>query len=251
MPRTFLLEEDKGFEEHFNNNKNKRKDQMYVLKNYKQRQEGIKLTRDLKEIQEGVDNGWYLVQDYVYDPYIIANRKINFRYYLLIVCQNNKMDAYVFDDGFVYYTPEFYDDKSDKFDKHITTGYVDRKIYDENPLTLQDFRKYLEEKEDGLSQVWDNSALTLLTNVMKALDGEICNNPKLKPYLRFQLFGCDLAPNKNLGAKLMEINKGPDINPKDKRDGKVKTKLQEDILYIIEQKTHEGTNFEKIYEKKY
>ena len=35
---------------------------------------------DLKEIQEGVDNGWYLVQDYVYDPYIIANRKINFRY---------------------------------------------------------------------------------------------------------------------------------------------------------------------------
>jgi hypothetical protein len=247
MPRTYLLEEDKGFEEHFKNNKNKRSDQMYVLKNYKQRQEGIKLTRNLQEIQDGVKNGWFLVQDYVYNPYIIANRKINFRYYLLIVCHNNNIDAYVFDDGFVYYTPEFYDDKSDSFDKHITTGYIDRKVYDENPLTLQDFRKHLENKKPGSSQIWDASALGLLKNVMKALDGEICNNEKLHPYLRFQLFGCDLAPDKNLGVKLMEINKGPDIGAKDERDKKVKKKLQEDILYIIENKTSEGTHFTKIY----
>ena len=51
---------------------------MYVLKNYAQRQEGIKLTRDLDEILDGYKNGWYLAQDYLYKPYLINKRKINF-----------------------------------------------------------------------------------------------------------------------------------------------------------------------------
>jgi len=31
--------------------------------------------------------------------------------------------------------------------KLITTGYIDRKVYEVNPLTLQDFRDYLESKK--------------------------------------------------------------------------------------------------------
>jgi hypothetical protein len=93
MPATFLLENEKDvkeFPKHFEENKKKRNNQLYILKNYEQRQQGLKLTRDLKEIMEGLKNGWYLVQDYIYNPFLINGHKINMRYYLLIICRNNK-----------------------------------------------------------------------------------------------------------------------------------------------------------------
>ena len=45
--------------------------------------------------------------------------------------------------GFVYYTPKKYSNESLHFDHNITTGYIDRKIYEENPLTLKDFYDHL------------------------------------------------------------------------------------------------------------
>ncbi len=237
MPSTFLLENKADlneFPKHYETNKTKRPDQIYVLKNYAQRQEGIKLTRDKKEIMDGLKDGWYLVQDYVYNPYIISKRKINFRYYLLVVCVNGKIEGYIHKDGFLYYTPDFYDEHDMAFNKHITTGYIDRKVYQENPLTLQDFRDHLDKKQNGLSKVWDASAENLMNKVMVAISKKICKNKKLGNHVRFQLFGCDLAPDANLGVKLMEINKGPDLDAKDERDKQVKLQVQRDIFKIID-----------------
>lgn len=271
MPRTFLLQNEKDmkeFEYHYDNNLKIRQDHMYVLKNYAQRQEGIKLTRDKQEIMNGLSKGWYLVQDYVYDPFIIAKRKINFRYYLLITCYQGKTEAYVHKDGFLYYTPEFYDEYDINSKKHITTGYIDRSVYAVNPLTLQDFRDYLEcenrvestnntkwkclsDKKTGLSKKWDDSVLKLMEGVMSAINDKICKNPNLCNQYRFQLFGCDVAPDSKLNAKLMEINKGPDLNAKDGRDREVKLSVQRDMFKIIDpevnlQKSLEETRFVKL-----
>jgi hypothetical protein len=253
MPRTFLLEREKDIKEltnHFKANKEKRCDQMYVLKNYKQRQEGIKLTRDLDEILDGLKHGWYLVQDYVYNPYIIDNRKINFRYYMLVTCHEGKINAYIHKDGFLYYTPEYYDAHDMSFNKHITTGYIDRKVYEVNPLTLKDFRKYLESKDKGSSKVWDKSVETLMGGVMSAISKKICKNKKLDNHFKFQLFGCDVAPDNKLGCTLMEINKGPDLDAKDERDKKVKLQVQRDIFRIVDpvnEKEPNKTRFVKIF----
>ena len=65
--------------------------------------------------------------------------------------------------------------------------------------------------------------------------------------LRFQLFGCDVAPDSKLGCKLMEINKGPDMNAKDERDKQVKTTVQTDIFNIVEDNNLSKTNFIKIF----
>lgn len=239
MPNTFLLEnaEDlKNFPTHYKNNKYKRNDQLYVLKNYEQRQEGIKLTRDLDYIMNGLDNGWYLVQDYIYNPYLINGHKINLRYYLLIICTEGKINSYVHKDGFVYYTPEKYNEYDITFNKHITTGYVDRKMYDENPLTLDNFRDHLDSIQPHSSQLWNDNLLELMKKLMKALNKKICKNPKLNNHVRFQLFGCDLAPSNNLDATLIEINKGPDLDSKDERDKKVKMQVLNDIFKIIDSK---------------
>jgi hypothetical protein len=253
MPESYLLDKEqdlKAFSVKFNENKIKNPNQMYVLKNYAQRQEGLKLTRNHDEIIKGINDGWYLAQEYKYDPYIIDKRKINFRYYLLIVCKNNTIEGYIHKDGFLYYTPDFYDANDMAFNKHITTGYIDRAIYDKNPLTLEDFRIHLDSIGCGLRQRWDFSAENLMNKIMEAVSKKICKNKKLDNHVRFQLFGCDIAPTSNLEASLMEINKGPDLGAKDKRDMQVKLKVQKDIFTIVDPNENDcitNTRFVRIY----
>ena len=249
MPTTYLLEDKDdiiNFPKHFEENKKIRPNHMYVLKNYEQRQEGIKLTRDLKEILEGLKQGWYLAQDYLYNPFIISKRKINFRYYLLITCINGQIEAYSHNDGFVYYTPDFYDENDMDSKKHITTGYIDRKIYEENALTLEDFREHLDKTDKNLRNIWNKNAENLLKNVMLALSPNICKNKKLNHHIRFELFGCDIAPTNTLKARLMEINKGPDMNAKDDRDKLVKLTVQRDIIKIINNNDNDNNKFIKL-----
>lgn len=242
MPATFLLNDKNDlaeFPKYFKDinlqrkSKGHKSDQMYVLKNYAQRQEGIKLTRDLNEILNGMKDGWYLAQEYLYNPFLINKRKTNFRYYLLVICYNNRIKGYIHKDGFVYYTPEFYDPDDIAFDKHITTGYIDRKVYDVNPLTLDDFRDHLDSLGYS-SELWNKNVNELMNKVMNAISKKICKNKKLDGNLRFQLFGCDLAPTADLGVKLMEINKGPDLGAKDERDKKIKFGVQKDIFTVID-----------------
>jgi len=253
MPDSYLLDKEqdlKAFSVKFHENKIKNPNQMYVLKNYAQRQEGLKLTRDHDEIIKGINDGWYLAQEYKYDPYIIDKRKINFRYYLLIVCKDNTIEAYIHKDGFLYYTPDFYDANDMAFNKHITTGYVDRAIYEKNPLTLEDFRLYLDSIGCGLRQRWDFSAENLMNKVMEAISKKICKNKKLDNHVRFQLFGCDIAPTSKLEASLMEINKGPDLSAKDDRDMQVKLKVQKDIFTIVDPNENDcitNTRFVRIF----
>jgi hypothetical protein len=249
MPQTFLLDDDKDLEEikkHHQENSKKRPGHMYVLKNYAQRQEGLKIVQKYKDIMEGYKNGFFLVQDYLYNPFLISNRKVNFRYYTLITCKNGKIEGYIHKNGFVYYTPEYYDDEDPSFDKHITTGYIDRKIYDENPLTLDDFNDHLEEVKKGLSKKWINSVNILMHQIIKAISTKVCKNEKLKHHTLFQLFGSDVAPTADLDAYLMEINKGPDLGAKDERDKKVKIAVQEDIIKLIDEKDKNGKKYENI-----
>jgi len=50
----------------------------------------------------------------------------------------------------LYYTPNKFNYESNDKNCHITSGYVDGKIYEENPLTLRDFYKYLDQNGHNL-----------------------------------------------------------------------------------------------------
>ncbi len=237
MPNTFLLNnsnEMTQFTNYYSQRKSENPKCKFVLKNHKQRQEGIKLENDIKQIKKAKNNGFYLVQDYLEDPYLISKRKINIRYYLLIVCTKEKIEAYVHNNGFMYYTPKFYKAGSLDFKEHITTGYIDRKVYEENPLTIADFNVYLNNIQSGLSDLFFRRVQGLFNKIMIALHDKICRSEHLQNNTLFQLFGADIAPDKNLIPSLMEINKGPDLSPKDNRDGDVKIKVQGDIMDIVD-----------------
>jgi hypothetical protein len=246
MPDTYLLNNSSQielFKKHYLNLKRQDPHCKFIMKNYKQRQLGIKMTGNLNEIVNGYNEGFYLVQDYYKDPFLIDKRKVNFRRYILIVCKNGNVEGYLHQNGFVYYTPKYYNYKSTDIQRHITSGYVNREIYENNPLTIEDFNNYL--KDNGYNKkMWEKKVENLFTDVMKALKTKVCTNKKYKNSVLFQLFGADIAPNKDLVPLLMEINKGPDISTKDERDRNVKIKVIKDVISVIENKE---SNFIKIF----
>ena len=44
----------------------------------------------------------------------------------------------------MYYTKKHFIKNNNTLDNHVTTGYVERSVYTENPLTHEDFKKYLD-----------------------------------------------------------------------------------------------------------
>lgn len=250
MPQSFNINDPddlKNLKNHFEIMKKKDPYVKYILKNHKQRQEGLKIIDNIDNIEK-FNNDFILAQHFLNDPYIINGRKINFRYYTLIVCKNGKVNGYICRNGFVYYTPKFFDKKSMEVDRNITTGYIDRKVYQENPLTLEDFREYLgKEKADK----WDEEVRLKFKMMLEAIEPNICLNKK-DNHIRFQLFGSDIAPNKKLKAQFMEINKGPDVGAKDGRDKDVKLNMLRGLLEIIDNDTIDDNILNKIgYEKIY
>jgi hypothetical protein len=157
------------------------------------------------------------------------------------------MDVYVYQDGFMYYTKQKFVKGDISRENNITTGYIDRQVYQENPLTHEDFRAYLDSERDltspekhikysnkKISDVIFNRIYELIKNIMlcyrKKLDTK---KSKFYDNITYQLFGADVSINDKLQPQIMEINKGPDLGAKDERDRNVKYGLVQDIFKIV------------------
>lgn len=240
MPNSYTLHNSndmKRFEYEYVPNK------IYILKKNIQRQEGLRITKHKDDIINGLKHDYVIAQELLQDPYLINGRKINMRFYVLTVCYETKMQMYVYNDGFMYYTREKYQKNTLTDEHNITTGYIDRQVYKENPLTHQDFRDYLD-SEHIHSHLVFIKIYELLAKVWRTFKGKIGMNPKLKHNVTFQLFGVDIALNEKLEPMIIEINKGPDMDAKDERDSKLKYNVMRDIFRVINCK-----NFKNIKEE--
>jgi hypothetical protein len=244
MPRTYannLKDIKKLLKNHKEGNK-------YIAKKDVQAQTGLHLIHDINDLKPVMyDKKYLVIQELLNNPFLIDSRKINIRVYFLIVCTKGKINAYIHSNGFVYYTPKYFNYESKDKDTHITTGYIDRSIYAVNPLTLKDFYRFLD-KSGYSSTSFFNNVKNLFKSLMKALNIPVCNKSNFKNNTSFQLFGADVAPDNNLNVKLIEINKGPDLNAKDKRDNQVKDKVVRDVFDItgvIKSNTH--NEFSKVW----
>jgi len=228
IPKTFILNNKSDINEL---KKNHNPTKIYILKKNKQRQTGLKIEKDIKTIIENKDN-YIIAQELLRNSILINGRKINLRVYFLVVCKQNIKTLYVYNNGFMYYSKELYDDNSLSPDVHITTGYIDREIYKKNPLTLFDFKKYMDKTYKNHNIF--NKINLLLKNIFLSFRMKICRPcSKLYPVTSYQLFGADIHITNSLDPILIEINKGPDLIPKDKIDREVKIKLANDIHEII------------------
>ena len=243
MPMTYVLydaDDVMRFISDYDDNK------IYIMKKNIQRQSGIKITRNKKDIVNGFADGYVIVQEMLQDPYTVNNRKINMRFYILIKCENKKMQVYVYNDGFMYYTEdEFVKDSEDK-QVNITTGYIDRKIYETNPLTHTDFKNFLDSDDRilskpelfiraqdlVLSEIVFYRIINMLKEVFISFANTICKG-KLENNMSFQIYGADIAINDELQPMIIEINKGPDMDAKDERDSIIKHNVMRDVFKTI------------------
>jgi tubulin polyglutamylase TTLL7 len=215
------------------------KNKLYITKNNNQRQEGLVIIDDINKIDR---KKYILIQELLQNPYLINGRKINLRVYCVVVRTNKDVKVYVYNDGFMYYTPDPFIKGSNDFKRNITTGYIDRKVYEINPLTHKEFKRYLDSnrsltniemqirnKNIKLSTYIFNKINELLRNVLDAFVDKLGN---VNLGHSFQLYGIDVAIDENLDTMMMEVNKGPDISIKDEKDGALKKQLVRDMLKI-------------------
>lgn len=226
---------------------------LYIMKKNIQRQEGLKITNSPDDIRDGFKNGYVLIQELLQNPYLISGRKTNMRFYVLVVCKGTETDVYVHNNGFMYYTKVPFRKNSLEDDVNITTGYIDRQVYIDNPLSHDDLRKYLDNpqrtnlleieteiRKQGLkiSEVYFNRIFNVIKDVFIAFVGKISKKSDgttkfNDTNITFQLFGVDVGVSDELNPMIMEINKGPDLGAKDERDSNIKHGVIRDMLRVI------------------
>lgn len=221
------------------------KDKLYILKKNIQRQEGLKITKNKDEIIHGFKDNYVIAQELLQNPYIINDRKINLRCYVLVICNSGKLNVYVYKDGFMYYTKHPYEPNSLDFWSNVTTGYIDRWVYHINPLTHVDFKKYLNNKNISGDDVFNN-IYKLIGDLIVSVDVKFCQENEFKFCTTFQLFGVDIALDNNLIPKIIECNKGPSLTINDDRDGQLKKSLVKDIFKVLGVIKNEEHNFAKV-----
>jgi hypothetical protein len=274
-PNTYVLTLDHKQEDMIRLNKEHVDGKMYILKKNVQRQTGLHLTGSLDEINANKDS-FVLAQELLLDSYLVNKRKINLRVYVVVLAYKNTINVYVYDDGFMYYTKKEFDPKDNSMDNHITTGYVDRQVYVDNPLTHKDFARYLD-LDEGVSYYGDSEKRhlsdlekniraqnikisdlvfsrihKLIADVFISFKGKICrkrdgsDNPiPIYDDYSAQIFGADVAVNKDLIPQIIEVNKGPDLDAKDERDKMVKFKLVDSVMSMLGLTKSENKNSAK------
>ena len=225
---------------------------IYILKKNMQRQKDIQISNNSQDIINIVNKNkndafpYVVIQELLQNPYLIDGRKINLRVYILVCKFKEDFRLYMYNDGFMYYTAERYKPNSTDIKSNITTGYIDREVYTKNPLTLKDLRKYLDSESRPLtikekhvkryyllSSYLFNNIQNLLKDVISLYRYKLGDNDKLKNNKQFELYGSDIAVFDDLTVKLMEINKGPDLDAKDERDSELKHNLVRDIFKTV------------------
>jgi hypothetical protein len=259
MPMTYVLSNKEDCDR-LKQNHNSSK--VYIMKKNIQRQQGLLITKDKNKLLNGYKDNYVIAQELMPNCYTISKRKINMRLYLLLICQNKDISGYVHKEGFMYYTKVPYIKGTTRSDPNITTGYIDRKVYEENPLTLGDFRNYLDRNDrdyfpaeqhiiknnQRISNIVFGRIHQILSKLVDGTKNVVCADPKLEQYITFQLFGVDVGLDEQLMPKIIEVNKGPDLGSKDGRDGEIKKKVVKDLLKVLKVLPHyDNHEFIEIY----
>jgi len=205
---------------------------IYILKKNIQRKEGLKLTKNMKEILLASQENYRVAQKYMRDLYLINNRKVNLRIYLIVVIKGDKKRFYISRKGKCIYTYKEYNDNDFDFESNITSYHLDMNIYKKNPRNFQELIDYIDSQGDDGKKLFRNIE-KLMFYVSKAMEKKVYQSDNLKGATTFQLFGGDVIFDKNLHPYLLEFNKGPDMNARDKLDEYMKSDVQYDMFSLV------------------
>jgi len=229
MPETWITYDPAQMQQFFNQVK---PGDLYIMKKNIQQQKGLHLVSDPSEVTNAFSRGYVIVQRVLRDPFLLNGRKINLRVYVLITCYRGKKTLYMYDDGFVYYSKVPYGSGTTR-NEVITTGYIQRDVYKNNPLTAKDFLNYLRTNYGPqYAEKYVRNRDYVLSGFMEAAKDAFCTVNSDVMYA--QSFGIDVQPNRDLSnVHILEWNKGQSLEIMDVRDGAVKQKMIDDIFRTV------------------
>lgn len=246
MPETYIISYEHDINKFKQNYDNKN---IYIMKKNIQRKQGLYLSNNYYDIIDEMKNGYKIIQKYKTDLFLINKRKINMRIYFLIINDNKTIKYYLSSLGKCIYTNKDIDNNiyDLDFEKHITSYNLDLKIYDKNPQSLKQLKSYL----GSNSKILFNKINKLFLKISKAIHNHLLDEKLNKKCVYFQHFGADVVFDNNFNPYLLEFNKGPDMNPKNDLDEKMKTKIYYDILHKMNiiKNFNNNNSFYLIYEK--
>jgi hypothetical protein len=247
MPQTYVLnntEDMKLFEQSYSPNK------IYIIKKNIQQKKGIKLTQNLYEIKNARNDNFRVVQHYITNPFLINKRKINIRLYLLITSYKGKVKAYVHKQGKIIYANKDYTNNIHDIEANITSINLNQDIYKTNPLTYTELLVYLK-KNNYNTDILHKNIITLMKSILISSHHKLGKLKTLTNNHCFQLYGADIILNKQLVPYLLELNKGPDMQPKSYRDKSLKSTVKYDMFTLVKiinpQDKEYKHNFKKIF----
>jgi tubulin polyglutamylase TTLL1 len=210
----------------------------YILKNEKQRQEGLRLTNNIGEVRDYDKNGYKFIQKYISDPLLYKGHKLNFRIYLVVICKNNKVTAYIYNDGITTYAAGLYDPNNITFNNTISSFYTGKKLYNEGyPIIISELKK-------EMNLPWSTMMKEANKKIKMVIDA---TKDKITAFKRnvttFQLFGVDIMFDTKLNPFILEINVGPGMKPYNESDTVLRTNLMHNIIDLTNEKVN---NFIKI-----
>jgi len=253
MPESFILD-DYNELELFRKNFNPYLNEIYILKKNIQRKEGLKLTKDYFEIINAAKDDYRVAQKYITNLYLINGRKVNLRIYLLILIKDNFIYFYISDLGKCIYTNKKYNHDDLDFESNITSYNLDMTVYENNPRNFDELKNFINlQNKDNIMNFKNGKYLfnkinLLMEKISICLSKNLYQSNNIKNTTAFQLFGADVIFDNDLHPYLLELNKGPDMSPRDDIDENMKNIVQTDMLKIVGILPENGkNNFREIY----
>ena len=240
MPTSYILY-DKNDMIHFSNNFN---NEYYILKKNIQRKTGLKITNNYNEIINAKKEDFKVAQKYVHNTFLVNNRKLNIRIFILIIYNKNK-NIYIYNKGKCIYTNKEYDKDSLDFESNITSYKMDYIIYNKNPYSLEELNKYILDKYKIKVNIFDK-IYHLLKYVCHPIRNYISKSDNIMNSTTYQLFGIDILLDNNLNPYILEINKGPDMNIRCKQDEILKKNLYKNVYSKLNIIKYKNNNFVKL-----
>lgn len=238
MPKSYIFPEDLTiFNSEYGSHKH------YILKTEQQRQRGLKLSNNYNEIINSNKKKYKIVQEYIDNAMTYNRHKLNFRIYLLLVCDKNGKTGYLYDDGIISYSKSAstkHGVMGINFDNAISSFYTSEKLYDMGyPILFSELKK-------KVSANWTHiqyQFVDLIRLVLNSTKDTVCHGSHQRS---FQLFGIDYLI-KNGKPYILEINIGPGMKPYNDIDKKMRINMHNDMLSIIGLRDKENKNFVKVW----
>tara|TARA_Y100000780_G_scaffold232569_1_gene266705 strand:+ start:49315 stop:50304 length:990 start_codon:yes stop_codon:yes gene_type:complete len=155
MPNSFVLNDTEYMQLFEIKHKPER---LYILEKYDKR----KIVDGKQKILNSINEGYKVARELHHNPYLVANHKTSLQFFVLSI--NNKW--YVHIDGYMFYSKEPYANSKYDLINNVTDGWIEHQIYKVFPLSLLDFREFLDKQNRPFTdhELWKREPYRLLSN---------------------------------------------------------------------------------------